>query len=170
MTKTEIQKTTLEWTRLYIELALLTQRSTDMYLQFLCVLNSDMLKSTATAFMTKREELIKKLGQEKKDGGWELPEFVNKTDENPKGEKNPKFEEYEKSMKKLQDKKLSFTMEPLEAALLKGQNPREYEDGFAQLGYEFGVFNFREIFTITDAYLASKIDKSEDPKKDETVS
>ena len=124
-----------------------------MLLQFICDLNVRKIESTAKAFLEKRTELFKKHGSEK-DGMYSVPEFLEDVlDTEGKPTKNPAHDIFMKEIKEISEHKTSLEIDAIEVSLLKGQNPRELAQLFAQVGAELGVFNFHEVYTVTDKAL-----------------
>ncbi len=158
----EIEKSSSDWAKLYLEYKILHAGATDMLLQFVCDLNARKLKDIAEAFIEKRKALIKKHGTEKEDGSTVVEEFLNKTKKKKDGEEvkevsekvpNPAFEAFTKEIKEVSDHKTSVKIDLIELELFKGQNPRDFANLFMQVGAELGVYNFSEIYTVTDREL-----------------
>lgn len=155
----KVEKSALQWAKLYLEYKILHAGSTDMLLQFVCDLNTRKIEATAKAFLEKRTELFKKHGSEK-DGMYSVPEFLDDVlDTEDKPTKNPAHETFIKELTEIGDHKTTHDVDAIEVSLLKGQNPRELAQLFAQVGAELGVFNFHEIYTVTDKALLDAAQK-----------
>lgn len=148
----KVEKTALDWAKLYLELKVLYTGASDMLLQFVCDLNVRRIEPTAKAYLEKREAAIKKHGQEK-DGSWMVKQYLDDKDENGKEVESPAFLAFREEMKPLEEHKTSLAVDAIEFSMLKGQNPREYMGVFQRVGAELGVFNFKEVYTITDKFL-----------------
>ncbi len=165
----KLEKTTLDWVKTYFESKILYAGATDMLLQFICDLNIRRIEPTVKAFLDKREASIKKHGVQNDDGSWLVKQFLDEpsqqnapeSDEQPEkkepGEREeaPSYKAFRAEVEPLETHKVSITVDSIELSLLKGQNPREFAQLFAQVGAEFGIFNFKEIYTLTDKFAQS---------------
>lgn len=150
-----LKKTDEQWSKLAIELTILSTGSTDMYLQYIADLALRVVKPIAEAYEKKRTEFVKKYGEKQEGDSYLVKQFPEYTDEERavegfKEEELPSYTSFIAELKPIKEHETSLTVECIEAELFRNQNTKEFRPLFAQIGYPSGVFTFSELFTITD--------------------